>query len=803
MPIDAAQADQTAMLRNYIKTAFRSLLRHKGYSLLNILGLAVGMAAFILIFQYVRFENSYDAAVPKKDRIYRIVSDLKSTAETIHQAWTSMPMAINLKREYPQIEDVVRLNERSLLFRRGEVKFMEDHTLFADSSLFKVFDFPLLEGDPLSALKEPFSVVLSQSMAKKYFGSVDPLGKTIQYADSGYALKVTGVMRDLPENVSIRSKIFISMSTARHFEDSVDYNWERFSVISYVLLKSAGDSAALQAQLVPFIERHLGPEIRAEQQNYVLSLEPLRDVYWSSRGGFVSGNRTNLYIFSIIGLFILVIACINFVNLTTARSTERAKEVGIRKVVGAVRYELMRQFLSESVLLCLCSFVLASVLAEATLPFFNSLAGKTISTGIFQNPVIMGVLLGIALLIGLVAGFYPAMVLSGFQPIASLKGRFNTTGQGLVLRRGLVVFQFSISICLIIGTAVVYRQVSYMRGQYLGFSKDQVLVVDEHNDGHKAVFGSEVAKLPNVVSTAFSGSVPGQGTYSAYSKLENKQGVMQVANMDLTYVDFGYLEQYKMKLLAGRFFDQHIATDTDHAMIINESSLPLFGYSTPQQAIGKKFSQWGKEGVIIGVIANYHYQGLQQEIKPLSICINFGDCNYLSVKLGGGNIHETLSAMRKTWEQLVPNNTFDYFFLDKSFNDQYQEEETFGKLFINFAILAIFISCLGLLGLASYSTLQRTKEIGVRRVLGASVVGIVRLLSVDFLRLVAVSCLIAIPVAWILMHQWIQNFAYRTGLGWWIFAGAGGLAILIAAATISYQAIRAAMANPVKSLRTE
>lgn len=791
------------MLKNYFKIAFRSLWRHKAFSVLNITGLAVGMSAFFLIYQYVRFEYSYDNFVTKGDRIYRLVTDLKSTAATLHWSSTSMPMAINLKAEYPEIDDIVRLNGNRALLQRGDVKFEEKALVFADSSLFSIFDFPLIQGDPKTALKEPFSVVLSQTTAKKYFGEADPVGQTMLFSDSGFNATVTGVMKDLPGNSTIKADLFVSMSTRKRFRDSLDYRWGNFSIESYLLLKPGVDPAGLQAKLKPFMDRHLGTTLKAQQQDYVLFLEKLKDTYWSTRGGFVSGSKSNVYVFSIIGLFILLIACINFVNLTTARSAERAREVGIRKVIGAVRFQLTRQFLGESILLSLVAFVLATGLCSIVLPLFNQLAGKTVSTAIFTQPGYVLTLLLIALLIGVLAGIYPALVLSSFKPITSLKGRFASSTKGLFLRRSLVVFQFTISIALIIGTAVVYSQLNYMRNEDLGFSKVQTLVIDEHNDSHKTTFRQEIASLPNIQSTSFSGSIPGQGDYSAYSKVENSRGEMQVADLDLTYVDFGYLEQYKMKLLAGRFFDIGIATDTMQAMILNEAALKLFGYTTPQQAIGRRFDQWGKKGMVIGVIKNYHFEGLQEEIRPLSICLNFDDCNYLSAKVGTHDLPGTIAAIKARWDKLVPNRAFDYFFLDEAFNKQYRAEERFGSLFIIFAVLAIFISCLGLLGLASYSTLQRTKEVGVRRVLGASVTGIVRLLSIDFLQLVLIAFFIAAPVAWFFMGKWLQDFAYNAGLGWWIFPGSGIVAVAIAFATISYQAIRAAIASPVKSLRSE
>jgi putative ABC transport system permease protein len=791
------------MLKNYIKLAFRSLWRHKGFSFLNIAGLAIGMSAFFLIYQYIRFEYSYDNFHKKSDRIYRLVTDLISTAEPQHRSNTSMPMAINLKADYPEIENEVRFNGASMLLKRGDVKFQENGTLFADSTLFSIFDFPLLQGDPATALKEPFSVILSESTAKKYFGDANPMGQTMIFSDSGFNAKVTGIMKDIPENSSIQADLFVSMATRKRFRDSLDYRWGSFNVISYLLLKPRASSANLQAKLKPFIDRHIGNKLKAEQQDYVLFLEKLKDTYWSSRGGMISGNSRNVYIFSIIGGFILLIACINFVNLTTARSVERAKEVGIRKVIGAARFQLTGQFLGESILISLLAFILSLCLCSIAEPSFNQLAGKTISSGLFVQPAKVFVLLLIALVIGLLAGAYPALVLSSFQPIASLKGRFSSSTRGLFLRRSLVVFQFTISIALIIGTAVVYLQLNYMRSHDLGFSKAQTLVIDEHNNSNKVTYWQQIASLPHVLSTAFSGSVPGQGTWSAYSKMENNKGEMQVANMDLMYVDFGYLEQTKVKLLVGRFFDKSIPTDTMQAMIVNEKATKFFGFSTPQQAIGQRFDQWGKKGLVIGVIKDFNFEGLQRDIDPLSVCLDFTDCNYLSVKVDPRDLPATIAAMKSGWDKLIPDRTFDYFFLDEAFDHQYQSEERFGQLFINFAVLAILISCLGLLGLASYSTIQRTKEVGVRRVLGASVAGIVRLLSIDFLRLILIAFGIAVPISWMCMHQWLQDFAYKTALGWWIFAGSGLAAVLIAFATISYQAIKAAVASPVKSLRSE
>ena len=508
-------------------------------------------------------------------------------------------------------------------------------------------------------------------------------------------------------------------------------------------------------------------------------------------------------LFIIVAVFILLIACFNFVNLTTARSVERAKEVGIRKVVGAVKTQLARQFIGESIILCLIAFVLSVLFSALLLPLFNQLAGKTISHNIFLQPQYLLILFLISIGIGILAGFYPALVLSSFQPITVLKGRFTTSGKGILLRKGLVVAQFTISIALIISTIVVYNQMNYMRSQDLGFNKDQKLIVDTHGDSSKLVFKQAVSSLPGVISTSMAGSVPGGGNPGAYSQIENIKGDMQIANLDLYFVDFDYIPQYKMKILAGRAFSRDFQTDTTQSMVVNEAAMKLFGYNSPQQIIGKKFDQWGRKGMIIGVVKDFHFRSLQEVIKPLSIRIEPNGCDLVSINVSSKNIPATIAAIENKWKALIPNRPFSYYFLDEFFDKQYRAEDRFGNLFLNFAILAIFISCLGLLGLASYSTMQRVKEIGIRKVMGASVSNILNLLSKEFIKLVAISFLIAAPITWYFMHQWLQGFAYRTNIQWWVFALAGILALVIAIATISFQAIRAAVANPVKSLRTE
>jgi putative ABC transport system permease protein len=571
-----------------------------------------------------------------------------------------------------------------------------------------------------------------------------------------------------------------------------------------LLLKRGTNAKRLEKKFPEFLERRNGDEMKKLQMYPTLFLEPLRDVYlYSTRDDSKTGHITNVYIFSIIAIFILLIACFNFINLTTARSAERAKEVGIRKVVGAGKKQLAGQFLGESVVLCLIAFVLTFFLSWLLLPLFNQLAGKTISSSIFEHWNYLALLFFASIGIGLLAGIYPALVLSSFKPVVVLKGRFATGTRGIILRKGLVIAQFTISIALIISTIVVYNQMNFMQNQDLGFSKDQMMVIDTNGDPAKNTFEQSVKELPNVKSTALSGSVPGGGNPGAYSEIENKHGDMQIANLDLYFVGFNFINQYKIKMVAGRGFSKDFGTDTTQAMVLNEAAVKLFGYTSPEQAIGKRFKQWGREGKIIGVMKNFHFRSLQEEIKPLSMRIEPGGCNLVSIKVAAANLPKTIAAVEKKWKTLIPDRPFNYYFLDEFFNRQYRSEVQFGHLFLNFAILAIFISCLGLLGLASYSTVQRTKEIGIRKVMGASVSNIVNLLSIDFLKLVLISFIIAAPLAWYFMHQWLKDFAYRININWWIFLVAGVTAVLVALFTISFQAIRAAIANPVESLRTE
>lgn len=793
------------MIKNYFKIAFRNLWKHKVFSFINIMGLTVGMSACLLISMYVSFELNYDAFHSKADRIYRVVTDVITPSETIHAGVTSWAYGPTIQREFPEVEAYARISGGSFLVRKGDIKFQEEGSVFADSALFKVFDFPLLKGDPRTALTEPLSLVFTEKGAKKYFGDNDPLGQTLLLSGDGLPAKVTGVMKDIPENSQIKGDMFISMSTlTQRFNKGIDDEWGNFGATTYLLLRPGASSSALEKKFPAMVERGAASVMKETKMSYKLFLEPLLAVHLhSTRDVSEKGSMDNVYVFSVVAVFILLIACINFVNLTTARSAERAREVGVRKVVGATKALLARQFVIESIMLCLIAFVFAVILSTALIPLFNNLSGKIITTGIFDAPSFLAAMLGGSVLIGILAGVYPALVLSSFEPVVVLKGRFTTSVKGILLRKGLVTVQFAISIALIIATMIVYVQMNYMRNRDLGFTKDQMLVVKTEGDPRRQAFKESLTGLAGVKATALSSGVPGSGTRGAYSQIENKSGDMQASNLDLYFVDFDYIPQFGFKMAAGRPFSRDFGTDTTQAMVVNEAAVKLLGYSKPEEAIGRRFNQWGREGKIVGVVRDFHFRSLQEAIKPLTMRIEPGGTEMVSVKIEGRDVKQAVAAIEQKWKQLVPERPFSYFFMDEFFDRQYRAEERFEKLFFNFAVLAIFISCLGLLGLASYSTMQRTKEIGVRKVMGASVASIVGLLSKDFLKLVLISFVVASPLAYLGMDRWLQNFAYRTDIYWWIFGLAAVLSVTIAFATVSFQSIRAALMNPVKSLRSE
>ena len=792
------------MFKNILKIGIRNLWKHKGFSALNIVGLAIGITASFLILTYVAFELSYDNFHSKSDRIFRLVSDVKTPTGTLTPPVTSWAVPPHLQEQMAEVESTVRILGFPLLVRYGESKFQENKVILADPDFFKVFDFNLIRGDAKTVLKAPFSVLLSQSAAKRYFGNEDPIGKSIKVMDEGYDAQVTGLMADIPENSTIQADIVLSLTTlTERLQPDLNNQWGNYQPTTYVLLKPNTSSEKVSSKLPDFLERNIGEEMRKDEMFVTLILEPLRDVYLhSDRGGDISGNIFNLYIFSLIALIILIIVSINFINLTTARSVERSKEVGVRKVLGAYRRNLKLQFISETILISLFAYIVAVIISILAMPLFNQLAGKTINQSVFADPKLLFILLGVTLLTGLLAGIYPATVISSFEPGQILKGNFKTSGKGILLRRGLVVLQFAISIVMIIFTLVIYEQLHYMQDQNLGFNKDQIVAIPLNSAGKQTAFLETLKTLSNITAVSTSSAVPGDGNFMAYTLLEDVSGNMQVANLNLYSIDYDFIPEYGLKMIAGRAFSRKFPTDSVQALVINKKASDFLGYTDPKEAIGANFDQWGRKGQVIGVVQNFHFQSLKQDIVPLSLRVEPNDFSKVSIKISG-NIPATMDAIKDKWETFFPDRPFEYTFLDALFDRQYQNEQRFGSLFLSFALLAIFLSCMGLLGLAAYSTLQRRKEIGIRKVLGASIGTILSLISKDFLRLVGIGFLFAVPIAWVFADRWLANFAYRIDVHWWIFIIAGLSVASIALLSVGFMSVKSAMMNPVKSLRTE
>jgi len=795
------------MIKNYLKIAWRNIRKQKFYSFINILGLTIGMTCCFLIFMYVRFELSYDSFHKNKDRIYRVVTDVKTPTELIEADITSAPMGPNIKADFPEVVSSVRINQSNTLVTIGSNKYDEDKMVYADATFFDVFSFSLIRGNAKEALTAPFTAVLTESNAKRYFGSEDPIGKTFQIDGGKATIKVTGLMKDVPENSHLPFDMVLSLATAEAMGQNLTESWGNFGMLTYLLLTPGTDPAKLEKKLPAFMESHIGSTMKGNNMFYTLHLEPLKDVYMTSkRNAPVKGSMTNIYIFSIVAILILLIAVINFVNLATARATERAREVGVRKSVGAYESQLTFQFLCETMLLSLFAFVLSVALSQLLLPPFNLLAGKEIAYNIFSTGAIVWFLF-IAIGVGLLAGIYPALVLSSYKPVVVLKGAFSSSNKGLFLRRGLVVFQFVITIVLIVGVMIVYYQLLYLQGRDLGFKKEQQLVVEFGGVNNMKErwhdIKQQVLNVQGVSGVTFSSAIPGRFQNSAYSNIEMKNGEMQASNINLYFVDYDFIKQYEIKMVAGRAFLPEMATDSTQAMLVNEAVVSSLGYNKPEEIIGMKFDQWGRKGTIIGVMKNFNYRSLKETVSPLTMRIEPEAFSPLTITVDPKNIKKVIAGVEAIHNRYVPEGRFNYFFVNDDFDRQYRGDFRFGQLVLTFAILAIFLATLGLLGLISYIVIQRTKEIGIRKVLGASVNNILLLLSTDFIKLIAIALVVATPLAWYLMYKWLQDFAYRIDMPWWVFLAAGSVAVVIALATVSIQTMKAAMTNPVKSLRTE
>ncbi|MBK0379171.1 ABC transporter permease [Mucilaginibacter segetis] len=810
------------MFKNYLKTAFRSISKNKSFTLINILGLALGLTTCLFIVFYVVDELSYDRYNINANRIFRVNEDLKLGDNSVQYAVAMPPLAKTLKAEYPYVEDAVRIkNAGATHVKKNNVNIIENRLAFADASLFNVFTLPMISGDPKTALNEPNSVVVTESTAKKYFNTINVLGKVIVFNDHEN-FKVTGVIKDIPNQSHFNFDFFLSMES---FPDSRSNEWLRSDYNTYVLLRNKADSKKLEASFPNLLEKFSGDQMKSELKMSIkefeksgsyfrLNLMPLTDIHLKSTlTGELGANSSvqYVYIFSAIALFILLIACVNFMNLSTARSSNRAREVGVRKVLGSPRKYLIAQFLCESILLTFFATLIALLAAIILLPLFNQVSGKEIAITAQSLIWLTPLALAIILIIGSLAGSYPAFFLSAFQPIDVLKGKLATGFKGGMLRNFLVVFQFAISIFLIIGTLVIYNQLNYIQTKNLGYDRNQVLVVKNAFElkDEASVFKQSLTQLPGVVNATMTGFLPTSGwrntrIYFKDANLSQKESMFPQS----WEVDADYIPTLNMKIVAGRNFSKDISSDTS-GIILNQAAAKFFGFKDPINKTiyqSKGGDSKGERNVndyhIIGIVQDFNFNSLHEKIEPMVMTYGHNS-GAVSIRVGTSKIPALLAQIKAKWKAVSPNVEMDYSFMDQDFDASYRSEQMIGTIFIIFTALAIIIACLGLFGLAAFAAEQRTKEIGIRKILGANIGAIIGMLSKDFIKLVLIAIVISSPLAWYLMHLWLQDFAYRINISWWVFAVAGLAATTVAVLTISFQSVKAALANPVKSLRSE
>lgn len=809
------------MLKNQFKIAWRSIKKQPFLNALNTFGLAIGIAGTLLICLYIYDELSYDKMFADAERIHRINVDMKFGGPDRQISQVSGPMAEAVLNDIPQIESTVRFRPwgTSSLNKTTETNLvLEDRTAFADSTLITVFGLNMIYGNPNKALTEPNTLILTKTAAEKHFPITNAIGQKL-ILNEGNTYTITGIIEDLPEN-SFLADYSVFMSMASHVDNYI--NWGSHNYNTFIKLKPNTTASDIAEPLAGMMERYLMPYaqqffpgITKEQfeasGNYVnYSTIPLTDMHLYShreQDMGVNGDINNIYILGFIALFLILLASINYMNLSTAYSLKRAKEVGIRKTLGSNKNSLVKQFLTESGLITFGAMLIAIVLAIIALPFFNQLGDKSISVPL-SNPVFWMVLILSTALLALLSGSYPAFFMSKFKPVKVLKGGGGNSIGGSKIRKVLVIFQFAVSVFLIVGTLVVSNQLQFMQNKDLGYSKDQVLLVNNMNRLNDQVdsFKEEVVQLAQVSSASLSAYVPtpsyrSDGSYFLEDKLEQESAI----NMQEWRVDFDYMETLDLILLSGRTFDPNITTDST-AVIINESALKVTGLDQ-EAVLGKRiFNGIGEDDIyeltVIGVVKNFHFETMRHEVRPLSLQMGRSTGN-LIVKLKSGNFKNTISQIQQLWDIRSPSLPFDYQFMDESFNKVYENERRLGDIFIIFTSLSIFIACLGLFGLAAFNAQKRIKEIGVRKVLGATIGQITYRLSFDFLKLVFIAITIALPVGWFAMNKWLEDFSYRVEIKWWVLVSAGILAILISLLTVSYQSIKAAIVNPVKSLRTE
>lgn len=804
------------MLRNYLRIAYRNLIKSRVFSFINIFGLAIGMAAFLFIIQYVHFERSYESYNPEADNIFRITLNLYNGSEyVVTDCETHQLMGPMLKEQMPEVLDYTRMfhNDGLQDIEVGDRKFLDEGIYFADTSVFNMFAVKVIHGNRREALLAPFQVVISETLAKKYFDRSDVVGESIKIDNREY--HVSAVMEDLPPNTHLKFNTLLSHVTFEKINEWYLKNpWNGNNEYTYLLMAPGTDVAAFNKKLTDFCV-----SIKDKLQDNRYGAEPMKDIHLYSNKTFepeVNGNARVVYFLLIIAIFIIVIAWVNYINLSTARAIERAREVGIRKVMGSLKVQLILQFLSESVLINLMAAVVGFVLFQAGLPLFRDLTGQPLSLTLSAEPAFWYLFTALFLVGSLLSGLYPAFVLSSFQPSAVLKGRFQSSMHGQRLRKGLVVFQFAATVVLMICMATVYRQVNYLRTYDLGMSIDQTLVVrsprldvsdSAYNLTYQA-FKDQLLQNPDIQRVARSESVPGLSLHELSTNSGIKRLGQEKAEGGYNYymydIDADFIPALDMKFVAGKNFEPGMPNFDQ--VIINEEAVAKLGFSSAEEAIGSKLTyktRWnGEPSTVIGVLKNFYQRSPKESHIPMVFKYK-ENAGYFSLRLKTDHIQQTVASVKETWNEMFPGMVFQYFFLDQSYDQQYQADARFGKVIATFSGLAVFIACLGLFGLSSFTIVRRTKEIGIRKVLGASVAQIVRLLSQDFLKVVMIASLLALPVAYFAMEEWLSGYAIRIGLNGWIFVLPVVVILLIALFTVSFQTIRTALSNPVNSLKQE
>jgi putative ABC transport system permease protein len=797
------------MLKNLLTIAVRNILKEKTYSSINILGLTIGITCSMFLLMYIIDELSFDRYHKNADNIYRVISNIKEPDNAFTWAVTQFPLGEEIRDNYPEVVGAVRFNGTGRsLYKNGDKQFYEERFMAADSTVFDVFSYEFISGDPATALDAPFSIVISDEIAVKYFGTVDAVGKSLQNQQNE-ELKVTGVIKKVPLNSHFRFDGLISRNSTPQFA-----SWGNFGTTTYLQLPPQYNLSKMYVSFDSILKQRVNPIFEQYGITVKYELQKITDIHLHSRiqdEAEEGGDMDTLYVFGAVAIFMIIIACINYMNLATARSANRAKEVGIRKVMGSQRRQLVLQFITESVVITLIALIASLILIYALLPLFNSFANKELPFSYVTQPTVLFSLLGVVIFSGVIGGSYPAFYLSGFNPVQVLKGKLSARAGSVVFRKVLVVVQFGISIFMLISTLIVFDQLSFLRNKDLGFVREQVIRVDlfgQELGRNSALLSERMKQNPFVVHAATTQAAPGQRIGKGIFQIEDNEGKMSERGVDLFAADYDFVRTLGMTVTQGRDFSRDISSDTIYAVLVNESMVKRMSWENP---IGKKFvvPNAGPNGTniekrVVGVVKDYHQSSLYDPIEPLMIVLSPRN-NALLVRTKAGDIRETMASIEKTWKEVNPNYPFEFDFLDADFNSQYQNDAKRSQIFTVFSGLTILIACLGLLGLASFTTQQRFKEIGVRKVIGASVNSLVFLVSKEFFLLVGIGMVLAVPVAWYITNSWLQNFSYRIELSgeWLIFVLSAVIAFVITLVTVGFHVIRAASSNPVHALRDE